>query len=569
MERIANALANSYGPDGSTTLIRSGAEEKQAGVSAYTKDGHRILSSISFSKPIEMSILDDLKDITRNTVKTVGDGTTSAVILSYEIFKALNKLAKEFNINDKVVVAQLQKVIKNICEVVMEHKKECTLQDIYDIAYTATDGNETIAQDIYKLYEGLGMEVFIDVGISNTPETKVKTYEGLTLDAGYFNPSFINKPDRGIAEIVNPNIYIFEDPIDTVYMLNLCYKIIEDNLIGPFQEYGKQMQLGNQNKADKELAKMKATVIIAPTLGRDIRSKMDDILEMMNKTPAERRAPLLIITNIHDMDRVGDLAILSGAKTIKKYIDPEVMKADIEKGLAPTMETISSWFGGKAELISADMNTTKIIKPGRMYKEDGTLTDEAASLMANLNAQLKQYEETKTDLTDMYKLRKRIQSLSSNMVNYLIGGISYTDRDALKDAVEDAVLNCRNAAKNGVGYGANFEGMRAAFELYYNREASKESEYIQVLYAVCNAYKNAFGKIYESYLISKGVELDTFIHENLTKGEPYNLNGDGKVLTSIMTDQVTLNAIGEIVGLMFKTNQCLCSTPQMNTYTEL
>ena len=86
---ISDTLANSYGPDGSTTQIRMDTEKDSVGRTEYTKDGHKILGCVRFNKPIEMSIVGDLHDITRNTVKKVGDGTTSAVILSNLIFKGL------------------------------------------------------------------------------------------------------------------------------------------------------------------------------------------------------------------------------------------------------------------------------------------------------------------------------------------------------------------------------------------------------------------------------------------------------------------------------------------------
>ncbi len=50
------------------------------------------------------------------------------------------------------------------------------------------------------------------------------------------------------------------------------------------------------------------------------------------------------------------------------------------------------------------------------------------------------------------------------MVDYLIGGVSYTDRDALKDAVEDAVLSCRSAAKRYRLCCRFREGLRAAMK---------------------------------------------------------------------------------------------------------
>ena len=552
MQRVSEALANSFGPAGSTTLIRSGMDEKDTGVSAYTKDGHRILSSIKFSKPIEMSILDDLKDITRNTVKTVGDGTTSAVMLSAAIFEAMNTLSA--GNKDKYYAECLKEIVKEACKVIAESGRECTLEDIYQIAYISTDGNKEVSQNIYDLYKKFGMNVFIDVGISNTPETTLKTYDGLTIQAGYFDPCFINVEGDSLCTLKNANIYIFEDAINTPEMLNFCYKIIEDNILTPFQKYDEYLKKKDTKKADKALQDVKPTVVFTPSFGRDIRSRMDNILELMSRTQVAGRPPILIVTNITDMDRLSDLAELSGAKMIKNYINPDVQKEDIEKGLAPTMETISKWFGGKADLVSADMNTTKIVNPQLMFNSDGSYSDRYTALLKGLEAQLSQYEETKTELTEMNKLRRRIQSLKCNLVEYLVGGISYTDRDALKDAVEDAVLNCRSATEQGVGRAANYEGYWAIKKLLNEDNGLDKS----LLQSILNAYVKVIAAIYhedpDSFLISE---------------EPYNMmGGDVKVLSSIKTDQVILEAISQIVGLMFRTNQFICSSPSYNTYTD-
>lgn len=556
LERISESLRNSYGPNGSTTLIRSGVDEKDTGRSSYTKDGHNILSSIKFSKPIEMSILDDLKDITRNTVKTVGDGTTSAVVLSNEIFKSFNNLSVENNFKEKDISNAFSSLVPKICEKIEENKQECTNDTIENIAYISTDGNTEVSKTIKYLYEKHGMGVYIDPGISNTPESVIKSYDGLTVDAGYFNTLFINNEEEAICELKNPYIYIFEDPIDTPEMLSFCYKIIEDNIFTPTKLYLEAMKKGNQNKADKAAENIRATVIFSPAFGRDIRSKMDSVLQILK----EQKIPLLLVTNIHDMDRLSDLATLSGAKMIKKYIDPQAQKDDIKEGLAPTLETVSRWFAGRAQYVSADMKTTKIVSPQYMYNDDGTPTEIYRKLVDGLIAQLSQYEETKTELTDMHKLRRRIKSLQCNMVEYLIGGISYTDRDALKDAVEDAVLNCRSAADNGVGYGANFEAFYALTKMTEEKESLSEMELV-VANALLEAYKKAIIYIYDDENAPS-----RFIEE----GKAYNATGDDvPVLCSIKTDQVILEAISQIVGLMFKTNQFICVSPSYNTYTDL
>lgn len=573
IERIANALANSYGPSGSTTLIRKGDDVKGSGVTAYTKDGHSILGSIKFNKPIEMSILDDLKDITRNTVKTVGDGTTSAVILSYEIFRALNEIISDHaNFTEKAVVAELQKVVKDITTIIENSKQKPTIDKIYQIALTSTDGNEEVANSIREIYEQFGLGVYIDVGISNTTNHMVKTYEGLTIDGGYFNPCFINRAKDAVSELQNPNIYIFEDPIDNNYTLNLCYKIVEQNLIAPLTKYNTLVQQGNQAEADAVIAnELKATAIITPTFGRDIRSQMDSIIDMMSSSKIEQRAPLTIITGMTDVDRLADLAAMTGAKTIKKYVDPEVQKSDVEKGIAPTLDNVATEFGGKAELLVADTKTTKVINPELMFTNDEegkrVFSSEYNNLLASLEAQLAQLDTVKESATEVNVLRRRIQSLKCNMVDYLIGGVSYTDRDALKDAVEDAVLNCRSAAKEGIGYAANFEGLRAAYEV---AEVTSNLSPIReaVSNAVYKAYANTVARIYVDYMAVEDIEQDDLIKTLIERNKPIDVTGnDREVLSSIKTDPTTLQAIVDIVGLMFKTNQFLCPIPDMNTYT--
>lgn len=573
IERIANALANSYGPSGSTTLIRKGDDVKGSGVTAYTKDGHSILGAIKFNKPIEMSILDDLKDITRNTVKTVGDGTTSAVILSYEIFRALNEIISDHaNFTEKAVVAELQKVVKDITTIIENSKQKPTIDKIYQIALTSTDGNEELANSIREIYEQFGLGVYIDVGISNTTNHMVKTYEGLTIDGGYFNPCFINRAKDAVSELQNPNIYIFEDPIDNNYTLNLCYKIVEQNLIAPLTKYNTLVQQGNQAEADAVIAnELKATAIITPTFGRDIRSQMDSIIDMMSSSKIEQRAPLTIITGMTDVDRLADLAAMTGAKTIKKYVDPEVQKSDVEKGIAPTLDNVATEFGGKAELLVADTKTTKVINPELMFVNDEegkrVFSSEYNNLLASLEAQLAQLDTVKESATEVNVLRRRIQSLKCNMVDYLIGGVSYTDRDALKDAVEDAVLNCRSAAKEGIGYAANFEGLRAAHEV---AEVTSNLSPIReaVSNAVYKAYANTVARIYVDYMAVEGIEQDDLIKTLIERNKPIDVTGnDREVLSSIKTDPTTLQAIVDIVGLMFKTNQFLCPIPDMNTYT--
>lgn len=557
---ISDTLANSYGPKGSTTQIRMDTSKDSVGRTEYTKDGHKILGCIRFSKPIEMSIVGDLQDITRNTVKRVGDGTTSAVILSKLIFNELYKEHTEHGWEEKKLTNILEnEIVPKVIEGIKNRGRKCTIDDIYNIALTSTDGNEEIANQIKEIYNEYGMGVFIDVKASNNDNNMIKSYDGVSFEQGYFNSCFINNTEKSVSEIRNPKIYIFEDAIDTPEMMNLLSVIITNNIIDPMRK--------------RDASKFIPTVIFSTKFGEDVRSSMDDIFKYLKEVPPANRPPLLMITNISKLYQLYDLATLCGANTIKKYIDPEIQKMDEEKGLAATPTNIDT-FAGTAEMVTADATLTKVINPVLMRNSDGTPSAIYTGLLEQLKSELKKYEETREELAKMNLLRKRIMALECNLVDFYISGISHTDRNALIDWVEDAVLNCRSAAENGVTDGANFTPLVVLKEMI-DEYKDAEDEYKEVeagidfvlLEALYNAYKELYLYIYretDNTVQGKDILKYTFEHD-----APLNIRTkffDGKVLTSVKADQVILEAVCKIIGLVFKTNQAIVADPMQNTY---
>ena len=170
-------------------------------------------------------------------------------------------------------------------------------------------------------------------------------------------------------------------------------------------------------------------------------------------------------------------------------------------------------------------------------------------------------------------LKRRLHSLKSNLVELNIGGIDASDRDALRDLVEDAVLNCRSAAANGVGYGANFMGVKASIgtsnEIYV---ASKSDNiYTELSLSIANAYKKLVEYLYSSTFTDE-TKLNEIIDKMISvdnKNGPYNIRTgefDGKVKSSIESDIIILDAVSKIVGMMATCNQFIVPTPMHNIY---
>ena len=559
LNTISNALACSFGPDGQNTAYRN-----QKDITRYTKDGHTILKNLKFVGAIEFTMRDDLEGITRRIVTTVGDGTTSAVILSALLFEGLRK-ASAMGVNEKQLIADLDKAINEACDLIQQNSKEATIDDIFKIAMISTDGNKNIANLIKSIYEENGNDVFIDVSTAPGLETIVKTYDGFTIDSGLTDIAFINT-NKHSSVIDNASLYLFEDPIDTNEMASYFAKIVRDNVLTPIQE--------------KMYVKVKPTVIVCPKIGNDIMSDVDALVNILKSIPVEQRKfyPINIVTNIPNRNFIYDLSLISGATLIRKYNDAATQNDDETISGAQTLEKIHD-FAGHCDQVVADSRKTKFINPSLMYDENGEYSNIYKNHLADMEEQLAGLKEENGNHGEIGVMKRRINAFKANMVEIRVGGVSETDRDSLRDLVEDAVLNCRSAAIDGYGFGANFEALRAFNYLLAQSEKGLLPEEIDsitncqtynIYKIMLDAYLNLLSILYRS-VAGDPTKAYAIAANGIVEGAPFNIRTkqyDGLVLSSIKSDQIILQAINKILSVVFLTNQFLVEGAEYNKYME-
>lgn len=575
---LKNAIINSMGPAGSNSLILRGTSDADI-VSEYSKDGNKIIKSIKYQYPIEMAIKAEIENATRHIEKTVGDGTSSVVVMSSLIF---DSIMEAYSIGDIVTdpfetMRLFKECVKIISDKIRAKGRDCTLEDIYNIAYISTNGNVEISEQLVDIYKNYGMNVFIDVSASTNENTYIKTYNGVTIESGYSDPAMINNLDRGSCRIRSTDeykvhVYQFAEPIDTPEQLAFFQKIIETNIMEKrFNKVRPTMEI--------------PTVILAPQISRDAQAYMRRVVQMLlqfDETHYSQKPQLLIVTNYMGLDEnyVDHISNLCGCKPIKKYIDDKIQKADQEAGLAPTLSTVCDFYGLSGE-VEADGNITKFVDPEKMYEKDddgNVIYDENENPILSIT-----YNNIINFLESQYKsaasqgghdgtlgaLKRQLNAVKSNMVELFIGGISISDRDSLRDLVEDAVLNTRSAAKNGVGYGANTMGYCITREICESGTQEYSDEIMNMMHIICNAYTEMIKCLYET--VFKERESIENIAEQiyLNDGKPYNLNTfdyDGLVLTSIESEPTILDTISKIISLMCTANQVILMAPQLASH---
>ena len=562
-------LAKTFGPMGSNTKIIQGANQTEIG-SSYSKDGLKVLSNIINSGPIEASIVDEIVAVTKAVEKEVGDGTTSTVILSSLIFDKLTLIEKRYNIPPFTLCRMFQEVVDDIKDKIIKDKKECTLDDIYNIAMISTNGNKEVSENIRNIYETYGMNVELSVGISNTQDSVIRIYDGLTITEGMSDPVFINNKKDNTAEIHQAQIYHFVDPIDSMDQIALFEAILRKNIYEPYE-----------NDEDPV-----PTVITCPKLSADLSSTMkmlaNQLYQFDNSGAESAKPPILIITDVIASDEIimDDIANLCGCKDIRKYIDPEVYKKDVESGNAPTVDNIEE-FAGYAELVVSDAKKTKFINPKHMNGDE-----EDPIYKAMINFLETEIENSKDSENANYvgTLKKRLSALKANMVDYLVGGVTIAERDMKKDLVEDAVKNCKSSSLYGVGYAANFEGLYNSWITYLeyvNKKHRLEDGYpennkiyVDIARAIFNAYCEITDILYGTVELNKDV-VEDYTATSISNGAPYDisfgllpeLSDIGReVKCSIMLDINILDTLSKIITMMVTCNQCLLQSPHLNIY---
>jgi chaperonin GroEL (HSP60 family) len=213
----SDMVVKTLGPYGYTTVIDEGT-----GFTYPSKDGWTCLNKLQFTDPTYNTIFNMLKKISFNSVATVGDGTTTAMVAASNFLK---RMYTEFipNIEKQGGFRQADFIeTMNYLYGVIEDKlknnpnikrvsPDNNFEDIKKIAYVATNGNSTIAKLIQEIYKETN-NPYIHVTLEKIPETTYEIQKGYKFDARTLNfPLYVNDVNGIINEKNQPQkIVIFD-----------------------------------------------------------------------------------------------------------------------------------------------------------------------------------------------------------------------------------------------------------------------------------------------------------------------------------------------------------------------
>ena len=530
LKNIADSLIKSLGYYGSSTIV----EDKINGHVA-TKDGYTILSSLKFESPLATTIYEIIKKISFNLVQTVGDGSTSSVVIANKLFELISdEMSKRFgglkSYSPKLIFDTLKNIEEELTEDIKEKAIPITLgyngNILKDIATVSNNNDEKVGNDIYEIYKQIGRDGFIYLENSKTTEDSYEFLKGLEFASGMISEDFSNNKNKPECSFKEPFIFMCNDRLDSTDLNYMVDSI--GNLVARHT---------------------KPVVIIAKSFSAEfvscwlINKKQNPNLQIclvdfnfMNKNQEEIFKDIAIYTNSTIYDKTFD--------------DINEFKNSFNKML------------GSCKEIVINNKTTKIIGGEFIEKELNDRID-------FLDEEIKKFELVNDNdeySNRIFQLKTRKANLKSIIVKYYVGGDTELEKNTRKYLIEDSIFACKAALETGYVSGGNLTIPKIIFDNFETHKRSFTDLEGKLLILIQKAFTECYRCVLRNASI-KEKEIDFIIADCIHNKYIYNLKTeemekdvDTNIINSAKTEIEILKAVISIIGILVTSNQFISKT---------
>lgn len=284
---LYDAVKITLGPQGHAVLI-----DKNFGSPIISKDGVTVAKEIFVKDGFENMGVQAVKEVAAKTGQDAGDGTTTATILAYWIFKkSLEVLEK--GVNHVQFRKDLVEAKNDLVHFLEDHSIPVDSADmVRRIAHISSNMDNELADLVKEAYEEVGKHGLISFDESRTGKTYMESVKGYEINKGWLSPYFVTDQKRMKCELKDPLILITDEKVAAV-----------EDILGLLEGCAKQS---------------KSLLLIAPditgeALNTMIINKMRGVLQCC--------AVKLPSTGYRSGQIAEDLAIISGAGVITKALN--------------------------------------------------------------------------------------------------------------------------------------------------------------------------------------------------------------------------------------------------------
>jgi chaperonin GroEL len=427
INKVADAVGVTLGPRGRLVMV-----EVPGGI-IPTKDGVFVARHISLKDKLENIGASLCIHSASKTAETVGDGTTTATLLTQYLVNTGDEVLSSVEITPNDLIRGMDKTLKKVVSSIDRNKIRIdhTNSDIIAAIASVSCNDQEIGATIAEAFRRAGQYGQVTFAVDlERPDVGIKDTPGYIFDIGYMHPHYINDTHRNrcVMEdaavlIIDKTLQKFEEisPILTEAVTNRKnLLVICDDLIG-------DAQAGVLNNLQVFAERgLQICFVKAPFLGRERYSALTDI------------------------------SILVGAK---------YFTAD---DLTP-FQSIKAEHFGECKRVEVNKDSTIIVSPG-----NEVLDKYISDLLAR---------DGTNEEKDQYK--QRASMLSSGVFSVQVGGRTDLEVMERRYRVEDAVFAVKAALRDGAVPGGGIALLNAWKEIIDDEElknlTSSEKEGSQLL----------------------------------------------------------------------------------------
>lgn len=231
VKKLTDAVGTTMGPQGNLVLIERNGEPPH-----LTKDGATVAKNAVLTDRVEALGAQLLKQASENTATVAGDGSTTATVLSAEIyFKASQALRSGIASPTEMTRLLKTKSDEIISLLKKETKKVETDEEIKQVATISANGDDYIGELISSAMKEVGSSGLVTVEKGGGTDTVLNLARGVKIDRGFISPYFVNTEDKSKCTLENPYVLILEDKLSSLTqilpVLEMAYESKKEMLI--------------------------------------------------------------------------------------------------------------------------------------------------------------------------------------------------------------------------------------------------------------------------------------------------------------------------------------------------
>lgn len=218
VQKLAEAVRTTMGPGGSNVLIET--ENRPI----LTKDGVTVAKAINLTDPLENLGAQLVKEAASGAADIAGDGTTTATLLTYELYRHGIQMVNS-GVNPVKLRKSLQRWSERLEEKLMDHSTAvASEQDIRNVGTLSANGEEEIGDFIVSAMKEVGRDGIISVAEAKGFKSYLETVPGTRVNRGFVSPYFINDQSKNAAVLLEPFILLVSGNVSS---LNDLLSILE------------------------------------------------------------------------------------------------------------------------------------------------------------------------------------------------------------------------------------------------------------------------------------------------------------------------------------------------------